>query len=131
MSKDRYAVSKLFNLYFAREIAALPQAQGVVVNVVDPGMCVSDIGRDRKLGRFVKWLYHTVAWPISKGAINIIYAVLMPTPPGAFISAGEIRSPPAWTCKKDGLQLQKKVWDEMVEVWRGVAPELRILSADI
>ncbi|KAF7340146.1 hypothetical protein MVEN_01933100 [Mycena venus] len=124
MSKDRYAISKLFNLFFAREIAALPQAQGVVVNVVDPGMCVSDIGRDRKLGRFALWLYHTVAWPISKGAINMIYAALMPTPPGAFISSCEIRSPPAWTCKKEGLQLQKKVWDEMIEVWRGVAPEI-------
>ncbi|KAJ7906206.1 hypothetical protein B0H13DRAFT_2333781, partial [Mycena leptocephala] len=28
MTKDRYAVSKLFNLFFAREIAALPQAEG-------------------------------------------------------------------------------------------------------
>jgi hypothetical protein len=31
MTKDRYAVSKLFNLFFAREIAVLPQAEGVVV----------------------------------------------------------------------------------------------------
>ncbi|KAF7354600.1 hypothetical protein MSAN_01373300 [Mycena sanguinolenta] len=33
---DRYPTSKLFNLYLAREIAKLPQAQGVVVNVVAP-----------------------------------------------------------------------------------------------
>ncbi|KAJ7742842.1 hypothetical protein B0H16DRAFT_1562530 [Mycena metata] len=124
MTKDRYAVSKLFNLFLAREIAALPQAQGVIVNVVDPGMCVSEIGRDRKLGPVASWLYHTVAWPISKGAINMVYAVLRPTPPGAFITSCEIRRPPSWTCKKDGLLIQKKVWDEMVEVWRGIAPEV-------
>jgi hypothetical protein len=31
---DRYATSKLFNLFLAREIAKLPQAQGVVVKYV-------------------------------------------------------------------------------------------------
>jgi hypothetical protein len=31
---DRYPVSKLFNLYTAREIARLPQARGVVVKYV-------------------------------------------------------------------------------------------------
>ncbi|KAJ7180982.1 hypothetical protein C8R46DRAFT_1071093 [Mycena filopes] len=124
ISKDRYAVSKLFNLFLAREIAALLQAQGVVVNVVDPGMCASDIGRHRNLGPIASWLYRTVTWPISKGAINMVYAVLRPTPPGAYITSCEIRRPPSWTCKKEGLLMQRKVWDEMVEVWRGIAPEV-------
>lgn len=31
---------------------------------------------------------------------------------------------PAWTSTKYGLDIQKKVWNEMTEVWRGVAPEV-------
>ncbi|KAJ6530073.1 hypothetical protein DFH09DRAFT_994706 [Mycena vulgaris] len=124
VQRDRYFVTKLFNLFLAREIATLPQAEGVVVNVVDPGMCVSDIGRNRKRGRVASFFYHTIAWTITKGALNMLYAVLSPTPPGAFISACEVRQPPAWTRKQDGMQVQKKVWDEMVEVWRGVSPDI-------
>ncbi|KAJ6582026.1 hypothetical protein B0H19DRAFT_1117321 [Mycena capillaripes] len=124
ITPDRYAITKLFNLFLAREIGALSQAQGVVVNVVDPGLCASDIGRNRKLGGLANWLYHTVAWPISKGAINMVYAVLMPTPSGAFVTSCQIRRPPAWTTTQFGLQVQKKVWNEMVEVWQGLAPEV-------
>lgn len=70
---DRYATSKLFNLFLAREIAKLPQAQGVVVkyvpqlnstgkphphshsslfSVVAPGLCASELGRDLGLPPF-------------------------------------------------------------------------------
>jgi hypothetical protein len=32
-----------------------------------------------------------LGWTTAKGALNLLYAVLTPTPPGAYISAGEIR----------------------------------------
>jgi hypothetical protein len=64
-SKDRYPTSKLLDLFLAREIAGLPKAQGVVVkyvynrikylfrpvlsSVVDPGLCISELGRDMDL----------------------------------------------------------------------------------
>ncbi|KAJ6534580.1 hypothetical protein DFH09DRAFT_1091910 [Mycena vulgaris] len=70
----------------------------------------------RQLRAFVAFLFRNVALPYSKGALNLVYAVVSPTPSGAFIS-----SPPAWVRKKDGIKVQKKVWDEMVEVWRGVS----------
>ncbi|KAJ7135795.1 hypothetical protein C8R44DRAFT_729350 [Mycena epipterygia] len=125
-SRDRYFVTKIFNLFLARQISTLPEAEGVVINVVDPGLCMSDIGQDRQGEAAISrsYLFRAIAWPVSKGSINMIYAVLSPTPPGAYISSCEIRQPPAWTCSKDGMQIQQKVWDEMVEVWRGVSPEM-------
>ncbi|KAJ6530002.1 hypothetical protein DFH09DRAFT_151650 [Mycena vulgaris] len=121
---DRYFITKLFNLFVAREIAMLPKAEGVVVNVVDPGLCSSDISRNGDPGAVIGFLFRNVAWPTSKGALNLVYAVVKPTPPGAFISSCEVRQPPSWTRKKDGMKVQKKVWDEMVEVWRGVSPDV-------
>ncbi|KAJ7808982.1 hypothetical protein B0H14DRAFT_2608379 [Mycena olivaceomarginata] len=123
LSGDRYPTTKLFDLFLAREISKLPQAEGVVINVVDPGLCRSDITRDEKLGAVGMFFMRNIGWPTSKGAINLIWAQLTATPPGAFISSCEIRQPPAWTTKKDGLLIQKKVWDEMVEVWKGVSLE--------
>ncbi|KAJ7625511.1 hypothetical protein FB45DRAFT_67525 [Roridomyces roridus] len=52
--KDRYFTAKLFDLFLARKIAKLPQANGLVVNVVDPGLCYSDLGRDLGFSRFTQ-----------------------------------------------------------------------------
>ena len=43
---DTYNISKLLDLFFAREVAALPSISGkVVVNAVDPGLCKSNFRR--------------------------------------------------------------------------------------
>ncbi|KAJ6534591.1 hypothetical protein DFH09DRAFT_118880 [Mycena vulgaris] len=121
---DRYFTTKLFDLFLAREIATLPKAEGIVVNVVDPGMCTSDTVSQDSLGPFVAFLFKTIAWSYSKGALNLVYAVVTPMPSGAFVTSCQVRHSPAWVRKKDGIKVQRKVWDEMVEVWRRVSPEV-------
>ncbi|KAJ7854123.1 hypothetical protein B0H13DRAFT_2358602 [Mycena leptocephala] len=123
-AKDRYPTSKLLDLFLAREIAGLPKAQGVVVNVVDPGLCISELGRDMDLKPAVLFILMRLGWTTAKGALNLLYAVLTPTPPGAYISAGEIRQPSSWSRSRDGLRVQKQVWNEMMDVWRRIAPEV-------
>ncbi|KAJ6473125.1 hypothetical protein C8R45DRAFT_406992 [Mycena sanguinolenta] len=122
---DRYPTSKLFNLYLAREIAKLPQAQGVVVNVVAPGLCTTELGRDIPIPDFALYLVKFIAFSVSQGALNLLYAVLRPTPTGAYVYACKLTKPPSWTDTKDGLGVQTRVWSEMVEVWRGVSPEVK------
>ncbi|KAJ7639553.1 hypothetical protein FB45DRAFT_1135210 [Roridomyces roridus] len=118
--KDRYAVSKTFDQYIGRVIAKLPQAEGLIVNYVNPGLCLSDIGRNSKPPEgFARKLY----WTSEKGAINLVYAAVKPTPSGAFIGCCDLRQPPPWTTTKKGLLLERKVWDEMLEVWKRVSPD--------
>ncbi|KAJ7032034.1 hypothetical protein C8F04DRAFT_1108996 [Mycena alexandri] len=121
---DRYPTSKLFNLFLTREIATLPQAKGVVVNVVDPGLCTSELGRDLPLPPFVLWVFGKIGWTPAKGALNLLYALLLPTSPGAYITACAEYPPPSWTLTKKGLDLQAKLWSEMVELWKGIVPEV-------
>jgi len=124
IKSGRYAISKLFNLIIARKVAQLPRAEGVVVNVVHPGTVYTEITRDYKLGRFVMFWFRLLVWSPAKGALNLLYAVLSPTPPGAYIAACQIREPPPWIKTKEGLELQETAWDELVAVWRGVCPEV-------
>ncbi|KAJ7735654.1 hypothetical protein DFH07DRAFT_1065014 [Mycena maculata] len=121
---DRYPTSKLFNLFIARQIAQLPQAQGVVVNVVDPGLCTSELGRDLNLPSAVIWLLQRLGWSTAKGSLNLLYGVLSPTQPGAYISACEVRKPSSWSRSKAGIRVQEQLWSEMLEVWQGVSPEV-------
>ncbi|KAJ7604065.1 hypothetical protein FB45DRAFT_958049 [Roridomyces roridus] len=123
-SMDRYPTSKLFDLFLARKIAKLPQANGVVVNVVDPGFCYSELGRDLGLSSFVHSLIRFIAWSSSKGALNLLYSVLSNTAAGAFISSCKEYKPPAWTLTEAGFRTEEQVWKEMVQVWGKVFPEV-------
>ncbi|KAJ6620633.1 hypothetical protein B0H10DRAFT_1067118 [Mycena sp. CBHHK59/15] len=124
---NRYPVPKLYNLFLVHEITKLHQAEAMVVNVVNPRMCASDIGCNHTLSPIVFYLYHNVAWLTSKGTLKMVYAVLHDTP-GAYISAGEIRKPLMWSHSKEVIHTQKKAWDDMAEVWRAVALAFFMLS---
>ncbi|KAK7025047.1 hypothetical protein R3P38DRAFT_2952500 [Favolaschia claudopus] len=124
---DRYPTSKLFNYYFAREISMLPQAQGVVVNTVSPGLTSTELGRDLAIPAWAFSIINKISFTASQGALTLLYGVLRPTPPGAFIYACKITELPSWRpTKEEGpySDLQSRLWSEMVEVWRGVAPEV-------
>ncbi|KAK7025040.1 hypothetical protein R3P38DRAFT_3316638 [Favolaschia claudopus] len=121
---DRYPTSKLFNFFTARELSKLPQAQGVVVNVVSPGLCVTEIAREFELPSAVIFLIHRIGFTAAQGALTLLYGVLRPTKPGAFVYACKVKEPPSWTKTPAGLSVQAKVWSEMTEVWREVAPEV-------
>ncbi|KAJ6620578.1 hypothetical protein B0H10DRAFT_1064528 [Mycena sp. CBHHK59/15] len=49
-------------------------------------LCVSELGRDLNLGSAVLAFYKRVGWTTDKGALNLLYALLTPTPPGAYIA---------------------------------------------
>ncbi|KAJ7698929.1 hypothetical protein B0H17DRAFT_1006365 [Mycena rosella] len=121
---DRYPTSKLFAFFIAREIAKLPRAKDVVVNIVSPGLCSSDLGRDLNLGPVAAYLVGKLSWSTSKGALNLLYGVLRPTPPAAYISGGKVEQVSSWIRGKEAIRAQEQLWAEMLAVWREVAPEV-------
>ncbi|KAJ6519145.1 hypothetical protein C8R45DRAFT_950363 [Mycena sanguinolenta] len=124
IKRDRYPTSKLLLILFVHTLAALPSAEGVIVNVADPALCISSIGSEYNLGAFAMFLVRRVAWTTTKGALNLVYAVLKPTPSGSYISYCDVRRTVPWSVSDDGKHVQEKVWNEMVEVWRGVSPDV-------
>ncbi|KAF7309991.1 hypothetical protein MIND_00371900 [Mycena indigotica] len=121
---DPYPTSKLLLVLCARKLAALPIAKNVVVNVVDPGLCVTNIGSDYKLPNWVMTIIRAIAWTAEKGALNMTWAALRPTPPAAFVTSCEVRKSAAWSYTQDGARVQEQVWKEMVEVWSTAAPTI-------
>ncbi|KAJ6546059.1 hypothetical protein DFH09DRAFT_1367497 [Mycena vulgaris] len=129
-SFDRYPTSKLFNYFIAKKTASLSQAEGVIVNVVDPGMNHSDLPRDTKLPLVARGLIQVLAWPASKGAVNILYGLLASTPSGAYISRTRMQTTAKWLDTAHGEEVRDRVWTEMVGVWEEAVPDIqRILNA--
>jgi len=67
---DRYQFSKLISLFLARKISRLPAAADIIVDVVNPGLCVSELRNEMAqsvLGRVLDW----IAFSAEEGSKNV------------------------------------------------------------
>ena len=49
---------------------------------------------------------------------------MTPTSPGAYISEGVEKDVNEFVTSEKGRLVQERLWDEAIEVWRKVAPEI-------
>jgi NAD(P)-dependent dehydrogenase (short-subunit alcohol dehydrogenase family) len=83
VGSDRYNVSKLLNIFMAREVGKLAGRE-VCVNVVNPGLCHSGLGRES--GAFLAVLKFFLARSTEVGSRNLVWACTHDTPAGAYVS---------------------------------------------
>lgn len=67
---DRYNFSKLISLFLARQIARLPLAKDIVVDVVNPGLCVSELRNEMSQSIMGK-LLDKIAYSAEDGSKNV------------------------------------------------------------
>lgn len=67
----------VINLFIAREIADLPAAKNVVVNVINPGLCVSELRRE--MTGILPWVLDSLARTAEQGARVIAWGALADT----------------------------------------------------
>ena len=114
----RYPVSKLLNLFFARELAShLPEDSPLVINAVNPGFCVSALRRNIPLFLYIVfWLREIfISWSTERGSRQLIFAALgnQHKPgemKGAYISSSQIVEPSDYVISDEGAEAQKQLW---------------------
>ncbi|KAJ7625595.1 hypothetical protein FB45DRAFT_921826 [Roridomyces roridus] len=104
IKKDRYETSKLYSLFLARAVSRLPKRK----DDVHPGLVVTGIGRAFNFGSFVTAVWNLLGWTPAEGALNLLYGVLSPTPPGAYVRVCQVSEPPAWVKTTTGEEIQKR-----------------------
>ena len=115
---SRYPVSKLLNLFFARELASrLPEDSPLVINAVNPGFCISALRRDIPLSHYLGfWLMETfVGWSTERGSRQLIFAAVgngdkLQEMKGAYISSSEIVEPSDYVISEEGARIQRQLW---------------------
>jgi retinol dehydrogenase-12 len=131
---SRYPVSKLLNLFFARELASrLPQDSPLVINAVNPGFCISGLRRSVPWSRVIfYWFLETLAsWSTERGSRQLIFAALgnqdkLDETKGAYISSSKIEEPSDYVISDEGAKVQKQLW---VRPFEQVHPSLPDLTA--
>ncbi|KAL7925742.1 hypothetical protein ACQKWADRAFT_199624 [Trichoderma austrokoningii] len=119
---NRYGLSKFLQHLATRELATLAPVSenGVIINIVDPGLCKTNLTRDLGLFERIKgWLAKAAMGRTPEmGSRTLIHAIAATEEShGKYLTACEIREDhlPEWMTDESGKALQKQVWAELVE----------------
>lgn len=120
---ERYATSKLLEVLAVRELAPRIASSGVVLNMLNPGLCHSELARDS--GWALWFLKLVCARSTEVGSRTLMAgAAAGKESHGAYMSDGkvanELLSP--FVTSEEGAQAQKKVWRELGELLEKIVP---------
>ena len=128
---SRYNVSKLIEILFIRELVSRLQAHqtpNVTITTVNPGLCRSTLYRDDEKSL----VSHILRWIVSRstevGARTLVYGVCGgPETHGEYMSDGKPQEVEKWICSDMGRRVQRKVFEQTMDVLEGRRPGLREL----
>ncbi|KAK5628814.1 hypothetical protein RRF57_004529 [Xylaria bambusicola] len=121
---ERYSTSKLLGVLWTRELAKKADEKKILMNCVNPGICSTSLYRaDPTPG--IGLLLKLLAWSPAMGAHTLTNAVAYHDgKQGAYLSEQRVTSPSAFVVSAEGEEVQKKLWDETIAVFREEAPTL-------
>jgi retinol dehydrogenase-12 len=128
-SDERYLESKLLDVFLTRALAEhLPlSCQNLSISSPDPGFCYSDF--DRNFGilkkTFTSIFKFFFARQTEQGARTFIDAALRDDLKGEFLANCEIKTPSEFVLSSHVLQ--ERLWNELVEILRAAAPEIKTI----
>lgn len=118
---QRYALTKLVEMYVVREFAAAfpVERTGVVVNMVAPGLCSTGLGHDARTWTriWVAAVRILLARTAEQGSRTILHGIVAGnTSHGKLLSGCQIKEYwiPTWMTNTDGLDVQRQLWKELV-----------------
>ncbi|KPM41033.1 hypothetical protein AK830_g5547 [Neonectria ditissima] len=130
----RYALSKLVMHQCVAELAKLVSASPgssksqVVVNVVNPGWCKTEVTRNRP----VSWVEHMLSalmcWTAEKGGRAMVFAAVAGKDShGGYISECELKQQSEFMRSERGVAIQRRVWRDLLARIERISPEVASL----
>ncbi|KFA60024.1 hypothetical protein S40285_08798 [Stachybotrys chlorohalonatus IBT 40285] len=120
---ERYGTSKLLEVFAVRQIAPVLKDSGVVLNMVNPGLCHSALARDYGWGF---WLFKLIlARSTEVGSRTLLAgASADASSHGAYMSDGVVAhdSVSAFVRSDEGKATQVKVWSQLRKILEEVVP---------
>jgi len=121
--KERYPTSKLLEVLAVRQIAPKMASSGVTLNILNPGLCHSELSRDGPL--FLEVLKFFLARTTEVGSRTLVAsAEAGPESHGKYMHDGKVDdgelSP--FVKSNDGEVAGEKVWEELSEILEGIQP---------
>lgn len=127
----RYPLSKLMVQLCARELAAQldsdnkSQEHHVIVNVVNPGWCKTDLFRDKNDPLPVRVMLSLAGRTAEQGSRTLVHAVAQGEEShGKYLSESQIKPESQFMRSDKGQQVQKRLWKELMVRLEAIDPEI-------
>jgi NAD(P)-dependent dehydrogenase (short-subunit alcohol dehydrogenase family) len=128
--KERYPTSKLLEVLVIRKIAPMLQGKGVTLNMLNPGLCHSELGREA--GLFLTVLKFFLARTTEVGSRTLVASACAgPESHGKYMHDGKVNegelSP--FVTSAEGDKAADKVWNELKVILEKAQPGVtKVLS---
>ncbi|ESZ97251.1 hypothetical protein SBOR_2374 [Sclerotinia borealis F-4128] len=128
---ERYAASKLIQVYGVRELAHLLTREAdsvsptVIVNCMTPGYCQSDFHREDVGFEWLKrWILSTIfARTTEVGSRALVASIAAGEEShGSYMADCVVAEPGPLVRGSEGMKLQKKVWDQLLRQLETIQP---------
>lgn len=123
---SQYSMTKLVEVFVCRELAA--KFSSPIITIVNPGLCVSEIGRDLKgvSLMFRSALASIMARTTEVGSRCLVAgACCGEESHGQFMSDGANQEVAAWLDSEEGKTSRKQVWEQTLKKLEEYEPDLR------
>lgn len=119
----RYPLSKLLEVLVVLELAGRVRGSEVIVNMVNPGLCHSQLGRE------TGWAFSVMKFFLARstevGSRTLLAGILTGLEShGSYMSDGKVESISlsSYVRSSEGAKARAKVWSEVTSILEGVRP---------
>ena len=127
----QYPLSKLLVQLCARELASIVSTQNqnrknhVIVNVVNPGWCKTDLFRDKNDPLPVRMMLSLVGRTAEEGSRTLVHAVAQgENSHGKYLSESQVKPESVFMRSDAGEHMQKRLWKDLVLRLKGIDAEI-------
>ncbi|KAJ3254851.1 hypothetical protein HDU77_003913 [Chytriomyces hyalinus] len=123
--QERYNVTKLMQVFIARELAQRVNCDRVIVNFLNPGLCHSNLTSTAKgWGSFmVETLKYWIGRTTEVGSRTLVHALSAGKEShGQYLSDCKVEPPAVFVTSDEGVKVQKRLWEELTEILENVRP---------
>ncbi|PRP73597.1 hypothetical protein PROFUN_16797, partial [Planoprotostelium fungivorum] len=128
--EDRYAVSKLLNVFMTRHLGPILQKEGISIHCLNPGFCHSELARTAAGLKdiFIKVFKFLMARTTEEGSRTLVHAavheglLLKNGPGGRYWAECRELSPSRLAIDR---RVQERVMKESMDIIKKIAPEIK------
>lgn len=133
VAPDRYQTSKLLDVFLTRQLAqemSKPTSSSkgkVILNTLNPGFCRTALFRDNKFPAsiFLRFTSQLIGRSAEAGSRVIVDAAAAgPETHGKWLDTFEIREPSAYVRSEEGQEMQRRLYDELMEILDRAEPNI-------
>jgi NAD(P)-dependent dehydrogenase (short-subunit alcohol dehydrogenase family) len=119
----RYPMSKLLEVLLVQELASRVRGSEVIINMINPGLCHSQLGREAGLGFML--LKIVLARSTEVGSRTLVAGASAGLEShGAYMTDGQVENTAysPFVRSEEGIQTRAKLWNELSTILDGVRP---------